>query len=104
MSTALSRVEPPSFVEPMTRPPPDAKLAFLVVSGVVIIERFAFYVLFSLFTLYLLAEHRLNEDQATWNFGLLLAAMYFTPLFGGGIADRFGRWRTIGFGAPPANR
>ena len=99
MSTALSRVEPPSFVEPMTRPPPDAKLAFLVVSGVVIIERFAFYVLFSLFTLYLLAEHRLNEDQATWNFGLLLAAMYFTPLFGGGIADWFGRWRTIVVGA-----
>ena len=35
MSTALSPVEPPSSVEPMTRPPPDPKLAFLVASGIV---------------------------------------------------------------------
>ena len=99
MSTALPRVEPPSSVEPMTRPPPDAKLAFLVASGVVMIERFAFYLLFSLYTLFLTDEHRLSEKEATWNFGLFLAVMYFTPLFGGGIADRFGRWRTIVLGA-----
>ena len=30
---------------------------------------------------------------------VFLAVMYFTPLFGGGIADRFGRWRTIVLGA-----
>ena len=99
MSTALPRVEPPSFVEPMTRPPPDAKLAFLVASGVVMIERFAFYLLFSLYTLYLTDEHRLSEEAATRSYGLFLAVMYFTPLFGGGIADRFGRWRTIVLGA-----
>ena len=99
MSTVLPRVEPPSFVEPMTRPPPDAKLAFLVASGVVMIERFAFYLLFSLYTLYLTEEHRLSEEAATRSYGLFLAVMYFTPLFGGGIADRFGRWRTIVLGA-----
>ena len=99
MSTALPRVEPPSSVEPMTRPPPDAKLAFLVASGVVMIERFAFYLLFSLYTLYLTDEHRLSEEAATRSYGLFLAVMYFTPLFGGGIADRFGRWRTIVLGA-----
>ena len=99
MSTALPRVEPPSFVEPMTRPPPDAKLAFLVASGIVMIERFAFYLLFSLYTLYLTDEHRLSEEAATRSYGLFLAVMYFTPLFGGGIADRFGRWRTIVLGA-----
>ena len=99
MSTALSPVEPPSSVEPMTRPPPDPKLAFLVASGIVMIERFAFYLLFSLYTLYLTDEHHLSEKEATRSYGLFLAVMYFTPLFGGGIADRFGRWRTIVLGA-----
>ena len=98
MSTAMSRVEPPSFVEPMTRPP-DANLAFLVASGVVMMERFAFYLLFSLYTLYLTDAHHLSEREATRSYGLFLAVMYFTPLFGGGIADRFGRWRTIVLGA-----
>ena len=98
MSTAMSRVEPPSFVEPMTRPP-DANLAFLVASGVVMMERFAFYLLFSLYTLYLTDEHHLSEKEATQSYGLFLAVMYFTPLFGGGIADWFGRWRTIVVGA-----
>ena len=98
MSTALSPVEPPSSVEPMTRPP-DAKLAFLVASGIVMIERFAFYLLFSLYTLYLTEAHRMSEKEATRSYGLFLAVMYFTPLFGGGIADRFGRWRTIVLGA-----
>jgi POT family proton-dependent oligopeptide transporter len=99
MSTALSLVEPSAPEKPMTRPPPDAKLAFLIASVVVMIERFAFYLLFSLYTLYLTDEHHLSEQEATWNFGLFLAVMYFTPLFGGGIADRFGQWRTIILGA-----
>ena len=99
MSTALSLIEPSVPKKPITRPPPDAKLAFLIASVVVMIERFAFYLLFSLYTLYLTDEHRLSEKEATWNFGLFLAVMYFTPLFGGGIADRFGHWRTIVLGA-----
>jgi hypothetical protein len=42
------------------RPIPDPRFAFLIASvGVIAIERFAFYLLFSLFTLYLLTLNRI---------------------------------------------
>ena len=99
MSTDLSAVIPSDVVQPSPRPPSDAKLASLVLCIVVAIERFSFHILFALFVLFLTEEHKLSEQQATLHFGLLLSVMYFTPCVGGAVADRFGRWRTIVFGA-----
>lgn len=99
MSTDLSAVIPSDVAQPSPRPPSDAKLASLVLCIVVAIERFSFHILFALFVLFLTEEHKLSEQQATLHFGLLLSVMYFTPFVGGAVADLFGRWRTIVFGA-----
>ncbi len=99
MSTDLSAAIPSDVAQPSPRPPSDAKLASLVLCIVVAIERFSFHILFALFVLFLTEEHKLSEQQATLHFGLFLSVMYFTPFVGGAVADRFGRWRTIVFGA-----
>ena len=99
MSTDLSAAIPSDVAQPSPHPPSDAKLASLVLCIVVAIERFSFHILFALFVLFLTEEHKLSEQQATLHFGLLLSVMYFTPFVGGAVADRFGRWRTIVFGA-----
>ena len=102
MSCILSTVEEldsQADSVPIPPPIPDPRFAFLLLCAVVAIERFAFYLLFSLFTLFLTGELGMTEEEATWNYGSFLAVMYFTPLLGGGIADRFGRWRSIVLGA-----
>ena len=102
MSCILSTVEEHDSQAdsvPIPPPIPDPRFAFLLLCAVVAIERFAFYLLFSLFTLFLTGELGMTEEEATWNYGSFLAVMYFTPLLGGGIADRFGRWRSIVLGA-----
>lgn len=101
MPTALSTDEVRSSEQPCMKPPPspDSQRAFLIVCIVVAIERFSFHVLFALYTLFLIAEHGHTEAQATWNFGLFLAVIFFTPFFGGAVADRVGRWPTILLGA-----
>ena len=100
MSCILSSVEEQdSQVDPVPIPPPipDPRFALLILCAVIAIERFAFYLLFSLFTLYLLTMNR-TEADATIEFGLLTSVMYFAPLVGGFVADRAGRWPTILFG------
>ena len=100
MSCILSSVEEhDSHVDSVPIPPPnpDPRFAFLLLCTVIAIERFAFYLLFSLFTLYLLTMNR-TEADATIEFGLLTSVMYFAPLVGGFVADRAGRWPTILFG------
>jgi len=100
MSFILSSVEEhDSHVDSVPIPPPnpDPRFAFLLLCAVIAIERFAFYLLFSLFTLYLLTMNR-TEADATIEFGLLTSVMYFAPLVGGFVADRAGRWPTILFG------
>lgn len=100
MSFILSSVEEhDSHVDSVPIPPPnpDPRFAFLLLCTVIAIERFAFYLLFSLFTLYLLTMNR-TEADATIEFGLLTSVMYFAPLVGGFVADRAGRWPTILFG------
>ena len=100
MSCILSTVEEQdSQVDSVPIPPPnpDPRFGFLILCAVIAIERFAFYLLFSLFTLYLLTMNR-TEADATIEFGLLTSVMYFAPLVGGFVADRAGRWPTILFG------
>ena len=100
MSCILSTVENhDSQIDSVPIPPPipDPRFAFHLLCAVIAIERFAFYLLFSLFTLYLLSLNR-TEAEATIEFGLFTSVMYFAPLVGGFVAVRAGRWPTILFG------
>ncbi|MBL8631936.1 MAG: MFS transporter, partial [Myxococcales bacterium] len=100
MSCILSTVEEQdSQVDSVPIPPPnpDPRFGFLILCAVIAIERFAFYLLFSLFTLHLLSLNR-SEAEATIEFGLFTSIMYFAPLVGGFVAVRAGRWPTILFG------
>ncbi len=59
-------------------------------------ERFSFYGLVSILTLYLKNELRLGEDHSKEVVHLFKMGAYFLPLLGGFIADRWlGRYRTI---------
>ncbi len=73
--------------------------ALLIACITIALERFAFYTLVSLFVLYLTERRGHTEAQASTWYGVLMGATYFTPLVGGAIADRFGRWLCIGIGA-----
>lgn len=63
-------------------------------------ERFGFYGMRALLTLYL-ADHFLFNDQTTNGlYGAFTALVYLTPLFGGLLADRYlGSKRAVKFGA-----
>src|ERR1700712_1694698 len=63
-------------------------------------ERFGYYGMRALLTLYL-AKHFLFSDQVTTGlFGGFAALVYLTPLIGGLIADRWlGAKRSVKFGA-----
>ena len=59
-------------------------------------ERFSFYGLVSILTLYLKNELRLGEGHSKEVVHLFKTGAYFLPLLGGFIADRWlGRYRTI---------
>lgn len=66
--------------------------ALLIACITIALERFAFYTLVSLFVLYLTERRGHTEAQASTWYGVLMGATYFTPLVGGAIADRFGRF------------
>src|SRR5258708_23810724 len=63
-------------------------------------ERFGYYGMRALLTLYL-AQHFLFSDQTTTGlYGGFTALVYLTPLIGGLLADRFlGSKRSVKFGA-----
>lgn len=81
---------------PPTRDPERSRVrALLIACLTVALERFAFYVVFSLYTLCLIDRHHFTEAQASTHYGLFIGLSYFTPLLGGPLADRLGRWRTV---------
>ncbi len=63
-------------------------------------ERFGFYTMLALFTLYMKHYFGWDTEKSGQIYGLYLAFVYFTPLIGGFIADRFlGYSKTINIGA-----
>ncbi len=80
---------------PIPDPERSRSRALLIACLTVAIERFAFYVVFSLYTLFLGQQYHLTDAQATTQYGVLIGAVYFTPFFGGAISDRFGASRSI---------
>ncbi|MBL9044193.1 MAG: peptide MFS transporter [Myxococcales bacterium] len=73
--------------------------ALLIACVTIALERFAFYTLISLFVLFLTERRGHSEAQATTWYGVMMGATYFTPLIGGAVADRFGRWLCIAIAA-----
>ncbi len=62
-------------------------------------ERFGYYTMLAIFTLYLQAKYGWDSASTTQWFGAFLAAVYFLPLLGGIVADKFlGYSKTITIG------
>jgi len=62
-------------------------------------ERFGFYTMMSIFVLFLQAKYGLSAGQAGTIYATFMFFVYFFPLLGGFLADRFlGYGRTIGLG------
>ncbi len=62
-------------------------------------ERFGYYTMLAIFVLFLQAKYGYEYSIASQYFGIFLALVYFLPLFGGIIADRWlGYGRTISVG------
>ena len=80
---------------PIPDPEWSRSRALLIACLTVAIERFAFYVVFSIYTLFLGQQYQLTDAQATTQYGVLIGAVYFTPFLGGAISDRFGASRSI---------
>jgi len=78
---------------------PHRARALLIACITIALERFGFYTLVSLFVLFLTERRGHSEGQANTWYGVMMGATYFTPLFGGALADRFGRWLCICIGA-----
>jgi len=63
-------------------------------------ERFGFYTMLAIFVLYLQENFKWDAATTTNIYGIFLAAVYFTPIIGGWIADNFlGYGKTITIGA-----
>ncbi len=63
-------------------------------------ERFGFYTMLAIFVLYLQENFHWDTTTVTNIYGIFLAAVYFTPILGGWIADNFlGYGKTITIGA-----
>jgi dipeptide/tripeptide permease len=57
-------------------------------SAVLLCERFSFYLLVSLFVLYLNEHFGITEGSAAKYFGYFIGISYFAPILGGALADR----------------
>jgi len=63
-------------------------------------ERFGFYTMLAIFVLYLQENFHWDAATTTNIYGIFLAAVYFTPILGGWIADNvLGYGKTITIGA-----
>ena len=62
-------------------------------------ERFGYYTMLAIFTLFMQAKFGWDESQAGNVYAIFLAVVYFAPLFGGMLADKigYGKCVTIGF-------
>jgi len=98
VATVLS-TDPRTDSSPTPKPDERRGRALLIACITIALERFGFYTLVSLFVLYLVDHRGQSEAQANTWYGVMMGATYFTPLFGGALADRFGRWLCIGIGA-----
>ena len=58
-------------------------------------ERFGYYTMLAIFVLFLQAKFGYNEAQAGHIYGLFLGCVYFMPLIGGMLADRFGYGKMV---------
>jgi POT family proton-dependent oligopeptide transporter len=97
LSSATDPSAPPALKVP--QPAPDRRgVALLIACITIALERFGFYTLVSLFVLFLTEQRGQTEAQASTWYGAMMGATYFTPLFGGALADRFGRWLCICIG------
>jgi POT family proton-dependent oligopeptide transporter len=83
---------------PTPEPANSRARALLIACITIALERFAFYSLVSLFVLFLTEHRGQSEAQANTWYGVMMGATYFTPLIGGAVADRFGRWLCIAIG------
>jgi len=62
-------------------------------------ERFGYYTMLAIFTLFLQAKYGYSAATTTQIFSIFLASVYFMPLFGGILADKvLGYGRTISLG------
>ena len=58
-------------------------------------ERFGYYTMLAIFVLFLQAKFSYNEAQAGNIYGIFLGCVYFMPLIGGMLADRFGYGKMV---------
>ncbi len=58
-------------------------------------ERFGYYTMLAIFVLFLQAKFGFNEAQAGNIYGIFLGVVYFMPLVGGILADRFGYGKMV---------
>ena len=63
-------------------------------------ERFGYYTMLAIFTLFLQAKFGLRADETTQIFAIFLAGVYFMPFLGGILADKigYGKCVTLGIG------
>lgn len=61
-------------------------------------ERFGYYTMLAIFTLFLQAKFGYTEHETSTIFGSFLAAVYFMPLIGGFLADKFGYGKMVMMG------
>lgn len=61
-------------------------------------ERFGYYTMLAIFTLFLQAKFGFTEAVTSTIFGSFLAAVYFFPLVGGILADKFGYGKMVTLG------
>ena len=58
-------------------------------------ERFGYYTMLAIFVLFLQAKFGYDEAQAGNIYGIFLGCVYFMPLIGGMLADRFGYGKMV---------
>ena len=58
-------------------------------------ERFGYYTMLAIFTLFLQAKFGYSEAETSTIFASFLAAVYFMPLIGGILADKFGYGKMV---------
>ena len=61
-------------------------------------ERFGYYTMLAIFTLFLQAKFGFTEAVTSTIFASFLAAVYFFPLVGGILADKFGYGKMVTLG------
>ena len=61
-------------------------------------ERFGYYTMLAVFSLFLGANFGLTEGQAGMIYSVFLALVYFLPVVGGALADKFGYGRMVTIG------